>query len=148
MTTADQRRNTRLGWNKQCKRSRSTSTEASQSHDCHDHLHRASDTSTLHWVNLQESRRFHEEVFGFEVVQLRKSVGYAFQGSNLLTRHPVRIGCDLRSKVKVFVGGEDWCPVLPAVLRRSPLRLARSWHGPWLDLSLWAGYKLGASLGS
>jgi hypothetical protein len=55
--------------------------ETSQSHDCHDHLHRASGTSTLHWVNLQESRRFHE-VFGFEVVQLRESVGYAFQGGS------------------------------------------------------------------
>ena len=54
------------------KRSRSTSTDTSQSHDCHDHLPGASDTPTLRSVNLFESRRFYEEVFGFEVVQLRK----------------------------------------------------------------------------
>jgi hypothetical protein len=30
-------------------------------------------------------------------------------------------------------------PWLPAVLRRSPLRLARSWHGRWLDRLLSVG---------
>ena len=55
-------------------------------------------------VTLSKSRRL-DEVVGFEVVQLRKICRLMpFQGSNLLTRHPVRIGYDLRSKVEVFMG--------------------------------------------
>ena len=68
------------------------------------HLPGASDTPTVRLVILSESRRL-DEVVGFEVVPLRTICRLMpFQGWNLLTRHPVRIGCDLRSKVEVFMG--------------------------------------------